>query len=102
MCNESLRFDMQPSVLSSQDIKPVEGLRVKDTADEGVITNSRAVEIGLLKGCLEDVLVTRALDPTMQVRPVLQRAGMIGYAGGFAPSCVRLFYGPGGCGSPGI
>ena len=82
VCNDCLRFDTHPSVLSSQDIRPVEGLRVKDTADEGVLTNSRAVEIGLLKGCLEDVLVTRALYSSMQVRSVLQRADMIGPADG--------------------
>lgn len=67
VCNEFIRFDTQPSVLSSKDIRPVEGLRVKDSADEGVLTNSKAVEIGLLRGCLEDVLVTRALDASMQV-----------------------------------
>lgn len=67
ICNESVRFETQSSVLDSKDIRPVEGLRVKDTADEGVLTNSKPVAIGLLRGCLEDVLISRYLDASMQV-----------------------------------
>lgn len=68
MCNEFLRFETQNAVLSLKDIRAVEGLRVKDTADEGAVINSKPVEIGLLHGCLEDLLVVRALDAAAQVR----------------------------------
>jgi hypothetical protein len=69
VCNECIRFDKQPNVMSSKDIRPLEGLRVKDTADEGAITNSQPVELGLLEGCLEDKLVELFLSGAMQVRP---------------------------------
>jgi hypothetical protein len=67
VCNECIRFDKQTNVMSSKDIRPLEGLRVKGTADEGVMTNSQPVDIGLLEGCLEDKLVELFLSGSLQV-----------------------------------
>jgi hypothetical protein len=60
--NRHVRFDLQSGLLSDSDIPPLEGLLVKDTGDEGLRINSQPVELGLMKGCLEDLLVVRGLQ----------------------------------------
>jgi hypothetical protein len=73
VCNEFLRFDIQSSVLSPKDIRPVEGLLVKDTGDEGLRINAEDIQLGLLKGSFEDILVSRALDASVQVCSFLSK-----------------------------
>lgn len=62
ICNEHLRFDIQLEPIPAADLPPVEGLLVKDTGNEGLQINSQPIEVGLLQGCIEDVLVSQVLD----------------------------------------
>lgn len=62
ICNEHLRFEIQLQPIPLADLPPVEGLLVKDTGNEGFQINTQPIEAGLLKGCIEDLLVSQVLD----------------------------------------
>jgi hypothetical protein len=66
ICNEYLSFDIHPEVQTA--LRPLDALLMKDTGDEGLQANQRDVNLGLLKGCLEDTLVAQAVNELQQVR----------------------------------
>jgi hypothetical protein len=65
VCNEYLTFDIQPRIQNQH--QPLEALLLKDTGDEGLRINRREVGLGHLRGGLEDLLVSRAMDALLQV-----------------------------------
>jgi hypothetical protein len=65
ICNEYLSFDIQPKVQST--LRPLDALLMKDTGDEGLQVNQKDLNLGLLKGCLEDTLVAQAVNELQQV-----------------------------------
>lgn len=65
ICNEYLSFDVQAKLQTT--IRPLEALLLSDIGDEGLRVNRTDVQLGLLRGCLEDDLVSEAVRE-MQVR----------------------------------
>lgn len=57
ICNQYIRFDIKPQVQT--ELRPLEGLLIKDVGDEGLRINAQELHCGLLRGCLEDLLLTR-------------------------------------------
>jgi WD40 associated region in TFIID subunit, NTD2 domain len=66
ICNQYLRFELQAKVQSAP--RGTDALLLKDTGDEGLRINQGAVQLGLLRGGLEDQLITRAVNAVLDVR----------------------------------
>ena len=66
ICNEYLAFDVQAKAQAT--VRPLEALLLSDIGDEGLRVNRTEVQLGLLRGCLEDDLVAEAVRALQQVR----------------------------------
>ena len=65
ICNSHLTFELHKKLSTAQ--RPAQALYLKDVSDEKAQINQQDVQLGLLKGGLEDLLITRDLDALLDV-----------------------------------